>query len=517
MPRVVVLIIQSHLGCDQDQFRFDIQTMSTIAIVSASDFSVVDAIKRIADHSRAELGFHTRQAYVDSLNKGELLIAKRDADVVGFARYHHRRDHRTTLYEIAVTPNIRGKGVGRRLVDALIAECQRVSSRCLRLTCPVELPANRFYEAMGFIRSAGRSRPGKNRPLYEWELPVLPHRKITFVASLTSVPTDLKQLIQLWEREGPTRKPFDRCIITPLFIARKSFEYVQYMHEHWGIEVIFDSGGFYVQQEKISYDELFSRLLDFYVKHKWATAYVLPDFVPTSRHSPDEVTERVYVTAAESVRFLGRLPADLQSRCIGVLQGHTPQHLKHCFDAYIGGGLENIGFGSFDTTGLNAEINLLTTDTESRLVFVRDLIRRNFLDGKVSSPPDLHLFGVSSPNIINQFKNYLATSFDSCGWQRTAGFGNVYLPFMGRRNVSHMSTALTINKGMTAKEFYAECERTEHACPFCQDFPRLQKDRLVRMWHNAIVFCDMMKEINQVKDSKIPIQLGEANFQISAA
>lgn len=491
--------------------------MSSIVIVNATDLSAIDAIKRIADQCRAELGFHTRQAYVDSLNKDELLIAKRDADVIGFARYHHRRDNRTTLYEIAVTPNIRDKGIGRRLVDALIADCERVSSRCLRLTCPVELPANRFYEAMGFIRSGGRSHPGKNRPLYEWEFPVMPNRKITFVASLTSVPTDLKQLIALWEREGPNGKPFDRCIITPLFIARKSFEYVQYMHERWGIEVIFDSGGFYVQQGKISYDELFSNLLDFYLKHKWATTYVLPDFVPTSRHSPEEVTERVHVTAAESVRFLARLPDELQSRSLGVLQGHTPQHLKYCLEAYMDGGLENIGFGSFDTTGPNAEINLLTADTESRLVFVRDLIRRDFLDGKIVSPPDLHLFGVSSPNIISQFKNYLATSFDSCGWQRTAGFGNVYLPFLGRRNVSHMSTALTINKGMTAKKFYSECERRGHSCPFCQDFPRLQKDRLVRMWHNAIVFSDMMKTVNQVKDSEIPIQLTGANLPASAA
>ena len=363
----------------------------------------------------------------------------------------------------------------------------------------MELPANRFYEAVGFIRSARRSRRGRSRPLYEWELPILPDRKLTFVASLTSVPADLKQLIQLWESEGPNQKPFDKCIITPLFIAGKSFDYVQYMHENWGIEVVFDSGGFFVQQGKISYDELFSRLLDFYLKHEWAQAYVLPDFVPTSRQTSEEVTERVYVTAAESIRFLKRLPTELQSKALGVLQGHTPEHLKHCFDVYMNSGLQSIGFGSFDTTGVNAEINLLTTQTESRLDFVRDLILRDFLDRKIVSPPNLHLFGVSSPNIIKQFKGYLTTSFDSSGWQRTAGFGNVYLPFMGRRNVSHKSTALTINKGLSGKEFYAECERTGHSCPFCEDFPRLQEDRLVRMWHNAIVFCDMMKTINRTE------------------
>ena len=416
--------------------------MPSIVISTVKSLSDVNTVKYIAEQHRVELGFHARQAYVESLNKGELLIAKRDNQIVGFTRYHHRRDNRTTLYEIAVTPDARCKGIGHQLIDALIADCQRVSSRCIRLSCPVELPANRFYERIGFVRSMRRSHRGRNRPLYEWEFPVLPNRKLTFVASLTSTSTDLKRLIQLWENEGPDRKPFERCIITPLFIERKSLEYVRYMHENWGIEVVFDSGGFFVQQGKISYDELFSRLLDFYLKHEWAQTYVLPDFVPTSRQTSDEVTERVYVTAAESIRFLERLPTDLQSKALGVLQGHTPEHLKHCFDIYMNNGLQSIGFGSFDTTGVNAEINLLTARTETRLVFVRDLILRDFLDGKIMSPPTLHLFGVSSPNIIKQFKGYLATSFDSSGWQRTAGFGNVYLPFIGRRNVSHKSTAL---------------------------------------------------------------------------
>ena len=293
--------------------------------------------------------------------------------------------------------------------------------------------------------------------------------------------------------ESPSRS----VSLRPLFIERKSFDYVRYMHKYWGIDVVFDSGGFFVQQGKISYDELFSRLLDFYLKHEWAQTYVLPDFVPTSRQTSDEVTERVYITASESVRFLERLPANLQDRTLGVLQGHTPEHLKHCFDAFIDNGLQRIGFGSFDTTGVNAEINLLTAQTKSRLVFVKNMIQRKFLDGKIVSPPELHLFGVSSPNIIDQFRNYLATSFDSSGWQRTAGFGNVYLPFIGRRNVSHRSTALMLDKGMNAKEFYAQCERTEHSCPFCQDFSRLQKDRLIRMWHNAIVFGEMMDKTNQ--------------------
>jgi hypothetical protein len=109
---------------------------------------------------------------------------------------------------------------------------------------------------------------------------------------------------------------------------------------------------------------------------------------------------------------------------------------------------------------------------------------------------DLHLFGVSSPAIIGSFREDGATSFDSSGWLRTAGFGNVYLPFQTRRNVSHGAAGVSVGSGMRASQFYAECERTGHACPFCADFSLLQRDRFFRMWHNAVVFGEMTKALN---------------------
>jgi GNAT superfamily N-acetyltransferase len=470
--------------------------MPQIIVEKIKDLNTVDRIKSIADEHRSELGFHTRQTFIESLNKGELLAAKVDGQVTGFVRYHHRRDNVTTIYEIATDVRIRSKGIGRHLIDTLIVDCQRTGSRCIRLSCPVELPANGFYERIGFIRSSRRSRSGKSRPLYEWELPVLPHRPIMFVASLTASSRDIKHLISIWESEGASIRPFERCIITPLFIEPGSFEYVRYMHVNWGVEVVFDSGGFFVQQDKIKYEELFSRLLAFYLKQDWADVYVLPDYVPTSRQSASEVDERVYVTAAEGVKFLKRLPPAIRDRALGVLQGHTPQQLQHCLDAFLNCGMHRIGFGSFDTTGVKAEINLLTENATRRLEFVRDWIYQAFRSGKIASPPDLHLFGVSSPNIIREFSGFLATSFDSSGWMRTAGYGNVYLPFQGRKNVTHGGSALLSGGGLSAAGFYADCERTKHSCVFCRDFRRLQKDRFARMLHNAIVFGEMSAAIN---------------------
>jgi N-acetylglutamate synthase-like GNAT family acetyltransferase len=459
----------------------------------ASEADVSD-IKALADRHRGELGFNPRQRFLDSVHKGELLVALEAERVVGFARFHHRRDSSTTIYEIA--SDIHSRGIGRQLVEALRARCLEQGSRRIKLLCPVELPANDFYQALGFQRVGERSREGRKRPLYEWELPVLPPRPLRFVASLTTTTHDVKTLVRLWEAEGHSERPFDECIVTALFASPGTLKWIRHMHDHWGVQVVFDSGGFFVQQGKIAYDELFARLLQFYEQNDWASAYVLPDFVPTSRQSADEVSERVHVTASEGVKFYRRMPVELRERALGVMQGHTPEHLRLCFRAFGEAGISRIGFGSFDTGGTNSEINLLTEDSLSRLRFVRRMLLDHHKQSAGGRVPDLHLFGVSSPSMVERFPDYLATSFDSSGWIMTAGLGNVYLPFQGRRNVSHRSSSLQMGPGLSASEFYASCERTGHSCPFCSDYKKLQSDRFARMCHNVVVFSEMTAQVN---------------------
>jgi GNAT superfamily N-acetyltransferase len=470
--------------------------MTDVVIAKPTGLVLVDAVKAIADSHRDELGFHTRQTFVDSIQRGELVVATEGRHVVGFARFHKRRDQLATLYEIATCPDRRRRGVARRLLAAVVEECQNAGARLLRLSCPAELPANAFYEAIGFLRVSPRSRPGKLRPLIEWQMPIWPPRSLTFVAALSNAANDLRHLIRLWEDEGLPERPFERCIITPLFSDGRSLQHVRYLHDRWGVQVVFDSGGFYVQQGKVTYDELFPRLLDFYAHNDWAAAYVLPDFVPTSRNTAAEVEERVHVTAAEGVKFHRRLPADLRPRALGVLQGHSAAHLKFCLETYLGSGIPHLGFGSFDTSGVNAEINLFTAQASQRLAVLRELLAGPYQRGETDILPSFHLFGVSSPAFLNLFPRFLATSFDSSGWLRTAGYGNVYLPFRSRRNVTHGSSALSCGPGLSAADFYAACATTGHACPFCRDFDRIRKDRYARMWHNALVFREMTARLN---------------------
>ncbi|MCI0456378.1 MAG: GNAT family N-acetyltransferase, partial [Gemmataceae bacterium] len=481
------------------------ETMTEVVITKPTASVLVDAVKCLADSHRDELGFHTRQSYMDSVQRGELIIATAGRRVVGFVRFHKRRDCVATIYEIATAPELRRKGVARRLLAAVVAECRRANMRMLKLSCPAELSANTFYETVGFVRTSPRSRPGKLRPLIEWQMPILPARPMTFVASLSNAANDLRHLIRLWEDEGRNERPFERCIITPLFSDSRSLQHVRYIGNRWGVEVVFDSGGFFVQQGKVTYDELFPRLLDFYARNDWAAAYVLPDYVPTSRNSPAEVEERVHVTAAEGVKFHRRMPRHLRDRALGVLQGHSATHLKFCLETYLGSGILHLGFGSFDTGGVNTEINLFTAQASQRLTVLRELLAGPYLRGETDTLPTFHLFGVSSPALLGEFLRFLATSFDSSGWLRTAGYGNVYLPFRSRRNVTHGASALSCGSGLTAAAFYAACAATDHACPFCRDFDRIRKDRYARMWHNALVFQEMTTRLNDGPAGRVTV------------
>jgi len=88
----------------------------------------VDAVKRIADECRIELGFHTRQSFLESIEKEALLVAFLGDLPSGFLRFHHTRAGYTTLREVASAENARGRGIGQALVEALISESRSKNS-----------------------------------------------------------------------------------------------------------------------------------------------------------------------------------------------------------------------------------------------------------------------------------------------------------------------------------------------------------------------------------------------------
>ena len=315
-----------------------------------------------------------------------------------------------------------------------------------------------------------------------------------FVASATLKRVDLRGLLERWSRDGIGEDPFGNIILTPLpGLSERST--VACVRENFvgRSRIWFDSGGYFVQQGEIAYEDLYRRLLDWYRSNSWADVYVLPDYVPSSDLSAEEVQSRVHATIAVARLFSADLPPAIRERALPVAQGHTREQLWSCIETYLDLGYQTIGFGSFDTSGASADINLLTRRALRNLEFLQDLsIRHGFR---------IHAFGVGSPALIPTLHSLGISSFDSSCWIRTAGYGNVLLPFTGRRNVSHGMLREVGGTAYDATSFAEAKVRTGHDCPFCSSFERLQRDRLDQALHNLIVIRDSVSALSRGIDT----------------
>src|SRR5690554_2724734 len=133
---------------------------------------------------------------------------------------------------------------------------------------------------------------------------------MNFVASITRRASEIKKIRELWHQSGDNRNPLERVLITPLFTPKSSIKLIRSLRESGEIrEVIFDSGGYYVQTGRISYEEMYQQLLVFYRDNQWADYFVLPDYVPLSSDDPEEVWYKVHTTADRGSLFYYEMPA----------------------------------------------------------------------------------------------------------------------------------------------------------------------------------------------------------------
>jgi queuine/archaeosine tRNA-ribosyltransferase len=212
--------------------------------------------------------------------------------------------------------------------------------------------------------------------------------------------------------------------------------------------------------------------------------------------SDDEVEARIRATIAVTRLFCSELPAEVRRKALPVAQGRTREQIRACVETYLDLGYTAIGFGSFDTTGAGKDINVLTRRALGNLEFLQDLAERFGFR--------THAFGVGTPALIPTLYELGVSSFDSSCWIRTAGFGNVLLPFLGRRNVSHGMLKEVGGAAYSVKSFTELKESTGHACSFCASFERLQKDRLDQAMHNLIVIRDTVAALERGLDTLSP-------------
>lgn len=99
------------------------------------------------------------EALSESLERGELWLR-----LGAMCRWHLRRDGQLTIKEVMVEPSQRRRGAATEIVRALssVAGAKKLLARC-----PGDLPANAFWEAVGFVLMA-KERTKSGRVVNVW-------------------------------------------------------------------------------------------------------------------------------------------------------------------------------------------------------------------------------------------------------------------------------------------------------------------------------------------------------------
>ena len=317
---------------------------------------------------------------------------------------------------------------------------------------------------------------------------------LEFVASMTVCPSEIYKIRRHLDLAQARVNPLRNILITPLFVQNGSLDLTRRMAEE-GSSIFFDSGGYYVQIGKLKYEELYMPLLESYKANQWAAAYTLPDHVPTTRDSPEEVEQKVRDTITFSTLFFQEMPDDLKPRAMPVVQGRTLRQVENCLEAYLSLGVRRIGFGSFGTAGQNSEINVAT---DSAVELAKHVIEISHTHGI-----KVHIFGIGAPALVAMLKGIKADSFDSSSWLKAAGFGQIFLPFMRAYNISHNSTVSELQRGITFSQFAEWRELTQHQCKLCESVLDLQKHKMHRAVHNLIALVETVDMVNHREDELI--------------
>lgn len=466
----------------------------------------VEGVKRIADQGRDQVGFVNRAALLEAQKKGWLLVAVHDPvgggraqqTVVGFVNYRIRLDRICTLYEIAVAPAFQHQGIGGRLIQTLIRRAHEARCTHVQLKCPEDLTANGFYASRRF-ECVGADQ-GKRRSLNIWRYSLVDSsqestdaqtiRHAEFFASLTVKPDEIIKLHSLWHAHAHqfdwrygTPNPFERVLISPVVAKPRTFAFVRAMKESGETrEVMFDSGGYFVQRGDLTFYDLMHRLEALYRTEDWADYYVLPDNPPLSNDEVAVVDAKVQQTVEGSLRLYHQLPSHIQERAMPVVHGTRNQHIDYCLQHYLYGKVHfpRVGFGSFPTSGSNNTINRLNAQALLLLKSItEELSKRNV---------GLHSFGISTPPAIYLLSLVGVTSFDSNGWMRSGGYGKIYLPFTRGYLVTFNSRN---NDALSEHEFEHWKDIAGHKCPFCASFAELSKNRWYRILHNIVVMAEL--------------------------
>jgi GNAT superfamily N-acetyltransferase len=168
----------------------------------------------------AALGFLSRQALREKIRLGQVLIARQGGQRAGFLHHGSLARPEVRVFQIAVTPEARRGGVGRALVECLLARAALRGASGVSLRCLEFLDANRFWRSMGFRLHA--TEPGAKGTLNVWVLLVKTNptgggrniAQFTFASRLHACPACGAPTVDTWVRGARRLALCPACVAT---------------------------------------------------------------------------------------------------------------------------------------------------------------------------------------------------------------------------------------------------------------------------------------------------------------
>ena len=145
----------------------------SVRVASMEDLPFIDALQRPVTKA---VGYFPRGQFEGYLRENAVLIAEGDTGPLGYIIHKDRylkRDELGVVYQLNVTPEARRHLVGAALLRAAFAR-SAYGCRLYCCWCAQDLPANRFWEAMGFVPLAFRAGSDKKKRVH-----ILWQRRIT--------------------------------------------------------------------------------------------------------------------------------------------------------------------------------------------------------------------------------------------------------------------------------------------------------------------------------------------------
>ena len=142
-------------------------------IISRLTTADLDAVDELMKSDRRTLGFLTKEALHDHLEKGSVLGARTgDGCLTDYLLYAAYQD-RFRIAQLCVSKEFRNRGIARRLLEVL--RDSATTQKIIRLRCRRDFAAHNMWPRLGFValgETPGRSREA--HPLTLWNLTLAP-------------------------------------------------------------------------------------------------------------------------------------------------------------------------------------------------------------------------------------------------------------------------------------------------------------------------------------------------------